>query len=169
MNASETTTDVPTTAHGYLLPGHLSATRWLALPQLCIGGEGVWQDVSLRPETEASPVTHPSGCARSGVPDLGSARLRPRGFTVEICTSEVLEEDHENAAGPHPRELLPAGAEAAFDVGRMAVYLARPFTPVEALAYAEILLLEAGVPVASLEEVDRDAFYGNPEAGEGAR
>ena len=138
-------------ANRYLVAEHLSATRWLALPELATDGEGTWQDVSLRPELccEAPPVGDP------GSPSPGL-----RGFTVEICTSEVLEEDFENGAGPHPRELLPAGEEAALDVERMAVYLARPFTLTEALAYAELLLLEAGVPVASLEEVERDTFYG---------
>lgn len=149
------TSEAATKTNDYLARHHLSATRWLALPELYIGGEGLWQDVSLRPEIagEAQPAGDP-GTARFG------ARLGPEGLTVEICTSEVLEEDFENAAGPHPRDLLPAGSEAAFDVGRMAVYLARPFTPLEALAYTEILLVEAGIPVASLEEVDRDEFYG---------
>ena len=136
----------------YLLPAHLAATRWLALPELFVGATASWQDVSLRPENS------------------------DRGFTVEICTYEVLEEDFDTpegcvtAAGPHPRELLPseAGAEAALDVGRMAVYLRRPFAPAEALAYAEALLVEAGVPVASLEEVDRDGFRPRRDGG-GAR
>ena len=130
----------------YLLPAHLAATRWLALPELFVGATASWQDVSLRPENS------------------------DRGFTVEICTYEILEEDFEHEQGPHPRELLPseAGAEAALDVGRMAVYLRRPFAPAEALAYAEALLVEAGVPVGSLEEVDRDGFRPKRDGG-GAR
>lgn len=157
------TSETATTANRYLRPEHLSATRWLALPELSVGGSGIWQDVSLRPELrrEAGPLADPSA-------DPEIARPRPEGFTVEICTSEVLEEDFEHAAGPHPRELLPPGAEVALDVGRMAVYLARPFSSAEALAYSEALLVEAGVPVASLEEADRDAFYGNYGAEEGA-
>ncbi len=43
----------------------------------------------------------------------------------------------------------------------MAVYLARPFSPAEALGWAEILMRCAGIPVASIEEVGRDAFYGD--------
>ena len=134
--------------NGYLRPEHLSSREWAALPQLVVGGTADWQDVSVRPITGGEP--------------------RTSGFTVEVCTNEVLEGDRGTpegcvtAAGPHPRELLPgeAGAEAALDVGRMAAYLARPFTPAEALAWTEVLLVEAGVPVRSLEEVDRDAFYG---------
>lgn len=126
----------------YLRPEHLSSREWAALPQLVVGGTADWQDVSVR------PVGGPAG---------GEAPTS--GFTVEVCTNEVLEGDHEHAAGPHPRELLPAGSEAALDVGRMAVYLARPFTAAEALAWTELLLLEAGVPVRSLEEVGVDEYY----------
>ena len=126
----------PEPASGYLDPGHLAAARWVAHPELLVGPQAAWQDVSLRPEG-------------GGV-----------GFTVELCTTEVLEQDHENAAGPHPREKLPAGEGIALDVGRMAVYLARPFTRMEALACSEALLVEAGVSVISLKEVSRRDFYG---------
>lgn len=154
MSSSET----PVQANDYLLPEHLSATRWLALPELYVGDDGAaWQDVSLRPEL---------GCDASTPGALGIARLRPQGFTVEICANEVLEEDFEHAAGPHPRELLPAGEEAAFDVSRMAVYVARPFNHMEALAYAELLMVEAGIPVRSLEQASREEFYGGSARGD---
>ena len=131
--------------NGYLRPQHLSSREWAALPQLVVGGTADWQDVSVRP--------------------VACTEAPTSGFTVEVCTHKVLEGDHGTpegcvtAAGPHPRELLPAGSEVALDVGRMAVYLARPFTPAEALAWTELLLLEAGVPVRSLEEVGVDEFY----------
>ena len=143
MGASEAAVE-----NGYLRPEHLSSREWAALPQLVVGGTADWQDVSVR------PVGGPPGC-----------EAPTSGFTVEVCTNEVLEGDHDTpegcvtAAGPHPRELLPAGSEAALDVGRMAVYLARPFTPAEALAWTELLLLEAGVPVRSLEEVGVDEYH----------
>ena len=122
----------------YVSPEHLSATRWVALPQFCRDGSGrdSWQDVSVRPEGSRS------------------------GFTVEVATSEVLEADFEEGAGPHPRELLPPGEGFALSLGRMAVYLARPFSPAEALGWTEVLMRYAGIPVVSLEEVGCDAFYG---------
>lgn len=126
-------------AHEYLRPGHLAASRWVALPQLCQDADAVnsWQDISVRPE--------------------GTDQ---RGFTVALCTNEVLEGDFEEGIGPHPREKLPAGEAFAVSVESMAVYLARPFTAAAALAHTEVLLVEAGVPVASLEEVGREDFYG---------
>jgi hypothetical protein len=125
-------------ASDYVSPEHLSATRWIALPQCCRGGLGrdSWQDVSVRPEGSRS------------------------GFTIEVATSEVLEADFEEGAGPHPRELLPHGEGFALSLGRMAVYLAHPFSGAEALGWTEVLMRCAGIPVASLEEVGRDAFYG---------
>ena len=125
-------------ASHYVSPEHLSATRWVALPQFCREGLGreSWQDVSVRPEGSRS------------------------GFTVEVVTSEVLKTDFEEGAGPHPRELLPPGEGVALSLERMAVYLARPFSPAEALGWTEVLMRHAGIPVASLEEVARDAFYG---------
>ena len=126
-------------AGDYVSPEHLSATRWVALPQFCRDGSGrdSWQDVSVRPEGSRS------------------------GFTIEVATAEVLEADFEEGAGPHPRELLPPGEGFALSLGRMAVYLARPFSPAEALGWTEVLMRCAGIPVASLEEVGRDAFYGD--------
>lgn len=123
----------------YISSEHLSAKHWVALLQFCRDGSGrdFWQDVSVRPEGSQS------------------------GFTVEVATSEVLEADFEEGAGPHPRELLPPGEGFALSVERMAVYLARPFSPAEALGWAEVLMRCAGIPVASLEEVGRDAFYGD--------
>ena len=120
----------------YVSPEHLSALRWVALPQCCGDGSGrnSWQDVSVRPEGSRS------------------------GFTIEVATAEVLEADFEE--GPHPRELLSPGEGFALSLERMAVYLARPFSGVEALGWAEVLMRCAGIPVASLEEVGRDAFYG---------
>ena len=128
-------------ASEYISPEHLSASRWVALLQVCRDGSGrdSWQDVSVRPEGSRS------------------------GFTVEVATSEVLEADFEEGAGPHPRELLPPGEGFALSVERMAVYLARPFSSAEALGWAEVLMRCAGIPVVSLEEVDRDAFYGDDE------
>ena len=125
-------------AGNYLSPEHLTATRWVALPQCCGDGSGrdSWQDVSVRPEGSRS------------------------GFTIEVATAEVLEADFEEGAGPHPRELLPPGEGFALSLERMAVYLARPFSPAEALGWTEVLMRCAGIPVASLEEVGRDAFYG---------
>jgi hypothetical protein len=133
VSTSETATAAA--PKGCLKAGHLAATRWVALAHLSADGLDSWQDVGVRPEGS-------------------DAR-----FTVEIVTNEVLEDDFESGTGPHPRHKLPAGADAALDVQRMAVYLARPFTPAEALAYTEALLVEAGVPLLSLEEVGRAAFY----------
>ena len=125
-------------ASDHVSPEHLSATRWVALLQFCRDGSGrdSWQDVSVRPEASRS------------------------GFTVEVATSQVLEADFEEGAGPHPRELLPPGEGVALSLERMGVYLARPFSPPEALGWTEVLMRHAGIPVASLEEVARDAFYG---------
>ena len=126
-------------AREYVSPEHRSATRWVALPQ-CYGdgsGRDTWQDVSVRPEGSRS------------------------GFTIEVATAEVLEADFEEGAGPHPRELLPPGEGFALSLERMAVYLARPFSPAEALGWTEVLMRRAGIPVASLEEVGRDAYYGD--------
>lgn len=61
--------------------------------------------------------------------------------------------------GPHPRTLLAPGEPFALSVDGMAVYLARPFTDPSALSLVELLLGEAGIPVSSLEEVDREMFY----------
>jgi hypothetical protein len=72
-----------------------------------------------------------------------------------------LETDFEEGAGPHPRELLPPGEGFALSLERMAVYLARPFSLADALGWTEFLMKRAGIPVASLEEVGRDAFYGD--------
>ena len=126
------------TASDYVSPEQLSATRWVALPQFCRDGSvrDSWQDVSVRPEGSRS------------------------GFTVEVATSEVLEADFEQGAGPHPRELLPPGEGFALSLERMAVYLARPFSQAEALGWTEVLMRCAGIPAASFEEVGRDAFYG---------
>lgn len=134
-------------SNAYLRPEHLAASRWVALPEL--GSEGFavsWQDVSVRPEG----------------PHAGGHE----GFTVALCTDELLEEDFAEGVGPHPRERLPAGEDFALDVGGMAVYLARSFTNAEALALTELLLREAGIPVASLAEVGRDEFYGASSAAE---
>ena len=142
-NADRVRDPVPLGTHeaagDYVSPEHLSESRWVALPQFFRDGSGrdSWQDVSVRPEGSRS------------------------GFTIEVATSEVLEADFEEAAGPHPRELLPPGEVYALSLERMAVYLARPFSPAEALGWAEVLMRCAGIPVASLEEVGRDAFYGN--------
>lgn len=125
----------------YVSPEHLEHSRWLALVQLCEmdGGPHVWQDVSVRPEGSTS------------------------GFTMEVASCEVLEQDFAEGLGPHPRELLPPGDAFALSVERMAVYLARPFSSTEALGWAEALMGRAGIPVSSLEEVGREVFYAAPE------
>lgn len=121
----------------YVRPEHLSASRWLALPQLChdVGSTHSWQDISVRPEGTQ------------------------RGFTIALCTNEILEEEFNEGVGPHPRTLLAPGEPFALSVDGMAVYLARPFTDPSALSLVELLLGEAGIPVSSLEEVDREMFY----------
>ncbi len=134
-------------ANDYVKPEHLRASRWVALPQLEADGElASWQDVSVMPEGQE------------------------RGFTIALSSTEALEADFEAGEGPHPRELLPKdpGEAFALDTGRMAVYTFRPFTRAQALCYAEALMVEAGIPVASLEEVGRDEFYGMPDGPAGA-
>ncbi len=124
----------------FLKPEHRPAARWVALPQLVVGDPTTWQDVSVRPEGATS------------------------GFTVALCSYEILETDFEEGVGPDPNQLLPPGDEFALDPASMNVYLARPFSPAEALFWTEALLAEAGVPVSFLEEVDPDRFYGPLDA-----
>lgn len=128
------------TAHAHTRPERFSATRWLARPNVVANDPDSWQDVSVRPEGT------PKGCVA-------------QGFTVAIYTHELLEEDFEAGVGPDPEDLVDPNAEATLDVQDLAVYVARPFSPAEALFYVEALMVEAVVPVASLEEVDAERFF----------
>jgi len=144
-------------ANDCVRPCHLATTHWVALPQLeTEGGLSSWQDVSVRPEANAGEGIHP---------------LPAPGFTIELISYEVLEQDFEGGGGAHPRELLPgfpSEEEVALDTSRMAVYTSRPFTPAQSLSYVEALMVEAGIPVASLKEVDRDEFCATPDRTEAA-
>ncbi len=44
------------------------------------------------------------------------------------------------------------------DAEGLAVYLRRPFSPIEALFWTEACLTEVGIPVSSLEEVELGRF-----------
>ena len=123
------------TAHPHTRPERFSETRWLARTNVVAHDPDSWQDVSVRPENRAD------------------------GFTVAIYTHELLREDFEEGVGPDPDALLDPDAEATLDVPNLAVYVARPFGPAEALFYTEALMVEAGVRVASLEEVGGERFF----------
>ncbi len=123
------------TAHAHTRPERFSDTRWLARPNLVAHNPDSWQDVSVRPEN------------------------RTDGFTVAIYTHQLLEEDFEAGVGPDPETLVDPDVGATLDVPNLAVYVARPFSPNEALFYVEALMVEAGVAVASLEEVDDERFF----------
>ncbi len=123
------------TAHAHTRPERFSETRWLARPNVVAHDPDSWQDVSVRPEDRAD------------------------GFTVAIYTHRLLEEDFEAVVGPDPEALVDPDAEATLDVPNLAVYVARPFSPDEALFYVEALMVEAGVAVSSLEEVGADRFF----------
>ena len=123
------------TAHPHTRPERFSETRWLARTNVVANDPDSWQDVSVRPEHRAD------------------------GFTVAIYTHELLREDFEEGAGPDPDALLDPDAEATLDVPNLAVYVRCPFGPAEALFYTEALMVEAGVRVASLQEVGGERFF----------
>ena len=123
------------TAHAHTRPERFSDTRWLARPNVVAHDPDSWQDVSVRPEDGA------------------------QGFTVAIYTHELLEEDFGAGVGPDPETLVDPDAEATLDVPNLAVYVARPFSPAEALFYTEALMVEAGVRVGSLQEVGGERFF----------
>ncbi|WP_166180558.1 hypothetical protein [Rubrobacter tropicus] len=136
------------TAHAHTRPEHFSETRWPARTNVVAHDprRSHWQDVSVRPENRAD------------------------GLTVAIYTHALLREDFDTpegcvtGVGPDP-DTLPdpeAGTPewcVTLDVPNLAVYLARPFGPAEALFYTEALMVEAGLPAASLEEVGGERFY----------
>ena len=129
------------TAHAHTRPERFSETRWLARTNVVAHDPDSWQDVSVRPEDT------PQGCVADG-------------FTVAIHTHDLLREVFEEGVGPDPDTLLlDPGAEATLDVPNLAVYVARPFSPAAALFYTEALMVEAGVRVASLEEVGGEPFF----------
>ena len=128
------------TAHAHTRPERFSETRWLARTNVVAHDPDSWQDVSVRPEDT------PQGCVTDG-------------FTVAIYTHDLLREDFEEGVGPDPDALLDPDAVVTLDVPNLAVYVARPFGPVEALFYTEALMVEAGVPVASLQEVGGERFF----------
>ena len=135
------------TVHAHTRPERSSETRWLARTDLVAYDPDSWQDVSVRPE--GTPER--SWCAADG-------------FTVAIYTHDLLREDFEEGVGPDPDTLLDPGAGTpewcvTLDVPNLAVYVARPFSPAEALFYTEALMVEAGVRVASLEEVGGERFF----------
>ena len=130
------------TVHAHTRSERFSETRWLARTDLVAYGPDSWQDVSVRPE--GTPER--SWCAADG-------------FTVAIYTHDLLRKDFEEGVGPDPDTLLDPAAEATLDVPNLAVYVARPFGPAEALFYTEALMVEAGVRVASLEEVGGERFF----------
>ena len=132
------------TAHAHTRPERFEEARWLAHPNLVAGDPDSWQDVSVKPEGGA------------------------QGFTVAIYTHELLEEDFEAGVGPDPEGLVDPNAEATLDIPNLAVYVARPFGPAEALSYTEALMVEAGVAVASLEEVGAERFFPFYFAGDAA-
>ena len=146
------------TAHAHTRPERFSETRWLARTNVVANDprRSHWQDVSVGPEDT------PQGCVAGG-------------FTVAIYTHDLLREDFEEGVGPDPDTLLldpDAGTPewcVTLDVPNLAVYLARPFGPAEALFYTEALMVEAGVPVASLQEVGGERFFAPfpPAAGRG--
>ena len=123
------------TAHPHTRPERFPETRWIARTNVVAHDPDSWQDVSVRPEHRAD------------------------GFTVAIYTHDLLREDFEEGVGPDPDTLLDPDAEATLDVPNLAVYVARPFSPAAALFYTEALLVEAGVRVASLEEVGGERFF----------
>ena len=147
------------TVHAHTRPERFSETRWLARTDLVAYDPDSWQeDVSVRPE--GTPER--SWCAADG-------------FTVAIYTHDLLREDFDTpegcvtGVGPDPDTLLDPGAVATLDVPNLAVYVARPFGPAEALFYTEALMVEAGVRVASLKEVGGERFFApfTPAAGHG--
>ena len=130
------------TAHFHTRPERFSEARRLARTNVVAHDprRSHWQDVSVRPENRAE------------------------GFTVAIYTHDLLREDFEEGVGPDPDTLLDPDAGTpewcvTFDVPNLAVYVARPFGPAEALFCTEALMVEAGVRVASLEEVGGERFF----------
>ena len=128
------------TAHAHTRPERFSEARWLARTNVVAHDPDSWQDVSVRPENRAD------------------------GFTVAIYTHDLLREDFEEGVGVGSDALLDPDAGTpewcvTLDVPNLAVYVARPFGPAAALFYTEALMVEAGVRVASLEEVGGERFF----------